>query len=56
MTGVTGALEQGRQSFARQAWAQAYAQLSAADQAGSLAYGDLELLATAAYLVGDEAA
>ena len=45
-------LERARQSFAEQAWRDAYARLSAADQAEPLEGGDLELLATAAYMVG----
>jgi DNA-binding CsgD family transcriptional regulator len=46
------ALDQGRHSFARQAWADAYAQLSAADRQAPLEPEDLERLATAAYLMG----
>jgi ATP/maltotriose-dependent transcriptional regulator MalT len=46
------ALDQGRRSFAGQAWADAYAQLSAADRHAPLEPQDLERLATAAYLVG----
>jgi len=48
------ALDRGRESFGRQAWGDAYAQLSAADQGAPLGPEDLELLATAAYLVGRE--
>jgi DNA-binding CsgD family transcriptional regulator len=51
MTGDDG-LELGRASFGRRAWLAAYTQLSAADRASPLASGDLELLVTAAYLVG----
>jgi DNA-binding CsgD family transcriptional regulator len=52
--GMAGAdaLDQGRRSFARQAWADAVAQLSAADRQTPLEPEDLERLATAAYLVG----
>jgi DNA-binding CsgD family transcriptional regulator len=52
--GMAGAdaLDQGRRSFARQAWGDAYAQLSAADRQAPLEPEDLERLATAAYLVG----
>ena len=52
--GMAGAdaLDQGRRSFAGQAWADAYAQLSAADRHAPLEPEDLERLATAAYLVG----
>jgi DNA-binding CsgD family transcriptional regulator len=46
------ALEQGRRSYARQAWAEAFAQLSAADGHDPLGPEDLERLATAAYLIG----
>jgi DNA-binding CsgD family transcriptional regulator len=46
------ALEQGRRSFARRAWADAHAQLSAADRVEPLEPDDLERLATAAYLIG----
>jgi DNA-binding CsgD family transcriptional regulator len=46
------ALDQGRRSFQGQAWADAYAQLSAADGQVPLGPEDLERLATAAYLVG----
>jgi len=50
------ALVQGRESFDRQSWGDAYAQLSAADQETRLEVGDLERLAVAAYLIGrDEA-
>ena len=46
------ALDGGRASFGRQAWGDAYAQLSAADQEAPLELDDLERLAVAAYLVG----
>ncbi|MGH2946146.1 MAG: LuxR C-terminal-related transcriptional regulator [Solirubrobacteraceae bacterium] len=42
----------GRESFARQAWADACAELSAADREAPLEPEDLERLATAAYLAG----
>jgi DNA-binding CsgD family transcriptional regulator len=48
-------LVQGRESFGRQAWADAFAQLSAADREALLAAEDLERLATAAYLLGRDA-
>jgi DNA-binding CsgD family transcriptional regulator len=58
--GMAGAdaLDRGRRSFARQAWADAYAQLSAADRQDPLEPEDLERLATAATLIGrdDDAA
>jgi DNA-binding CsgD family transcriptional regulator len=45
-------LARGRESYARRAWRDAHESLSRADQAGSLEAGDLELLATAAYMLG----
>jgi DNA-binding CsgD family transcriptional regulator len=45
-------LDRGRGSFGRRAWADAFAQLSAADRESPLTAEDLERLATAAYLVG----
>lgn len=52
---TTGALARGLEAFARQAWAEAYAQLAAADQETPLALDDLERLATAGYLAGRDA-
>ncbi len=49
---MSGALEHGRETFGRQEWAGAYASLSDADRGAALGPEDLELLATAAYLVG----
>jgi DNA-binding NarL/FixJ family response regulator len=46
------ALERGRKAFRRQAWAEAYGQLSAADQQAPLEPEDLQRLATAADLIG----
>ncbi len=46
------ALDRGRASFGRQAWGDAYAQLSTADKDAPLELGDLERLAMAAYMVG----
>ena len=46
------ALDGGRASFVRQAWGDAYAQLSAADKDAPLELDDLERLAVAAYMVG----
>jgi DNA-binding CsgD family transcriptional regulator len=46
------ALEGGRASFGRQAWGDAYAQLSVADQDAPLELEDLERLAAAAYMIG----
>jgi DNA-binding CsgD family transcriptional regulator len=48
-------LEQGRGSFERQAWGDAYAHLLAANQAGPLDPEDLDCLATAALLLGKDA-
>jgi DNA-binding NarL/FixJ family response regulator len=45
-------LERGREAYGRQAWADAFAQLSAADRQSALEAEDLEQLATAAYLIG----
>jgi len=53
---VTGVVDRGRESFRRQAWADAYAQLSAADRDAPLDVADLEKLAAAAYLSGDDLA
>ena len=49
---VTDLLQRGRESFHLQAWGDAYAQLSAADDEVSLEPEDLERLAVAAHLVG----
>jgi len=45
-------LARGRDAGRRLAWADAYAALSLADQSSTLAAADLELMATAAYLLG----
>src|SRR5512144_2534082 len=45
-------LERGRASYGRQAWAEAYALLDGADREAPLGAEDLELLATAAHLLG----
>lgn len=50
----TDALTKGRAAFERRAWADAYAQLSAADEAAPLGLADLELLAASAYLIGKD--
>jgi ATP/maltotriose-dependent transcriptional regulator MalT len=50
----TDAIGQGRSAFGRRQWRAAYAQLSAADREASLEPADLECLATAAYLVGQD--
>jgi DNA-binding CsgD family transcriptional regulator len=49
------ALERGRESFARWAWADSYTYLSAADRETPLEGEDLERLAYAAYLTGRDA-
>lgn len=53
--GVLTELERGRDCYRRRAWSEAYQAFSRAEQAGPLATLDLELLATAAYLVGRDA-
>ena len=45
-------LERGRESYAGSAWAEAYESLARADELSPLAAADLELLATAAYMLG----
>jgi DNA-binding NarL/FixJ family response regulator len=45
-------LERGHESYANQAWEETYESLSAADRSDPLAAKDLELLATAAYMLG----
>jgi DNA-binding CsgD family transcriptional regulator/tetratricopeptide (TPR) repeat protein len=50
--GGDGVLVRGREAAGRLAWAEAYAALSLADQSSALAAEDLELLGTAAYLLG----
>ncbi len=49
---AAGDLAQGRESCARRAWADAHAALSRADASEPLQAADLELLATAAYMLG----
>jgi DNA-binding CsgD family transcriptional regulator/tetratricopeptide (TPR) repeat protein len=53
--GMVAALERGRESFRQHAWADAYAQLSAAEREAPLDPDDLERLAAAAYLTGRDA-
>jgi hypothetical protein len=50
--GGDGELARGREAARRLAWADAYAALLLADQSSSLIGEDLELLATAAHLLG----
>jgi hypothetical protein len=47
-------LELGRDAYDRQAWHEAWRQLSRADRAAPLGVADLERLALAAYLVGHD--
>jgi DNA-binding NarL/FixJ family response regulator len=47
-------LERGRDAYAREAWGGAFESLSAADSSQPLEADDLELLATAAYMIGRE--
>src|SRR5687768_14360706 len=49
---VAKALDRGRESFARGAWGDAFAQLTGADREESLTVDDLERLAVSAYMVG----
>lgn len=49
-------LRTGRDAFARNAWSAAYEELTAADAARPLGPEDLERLATAAYLLGEDGA
>lgn len=51
---TTRTLDQGREAFLRQEWAEAYSMLSVADRDERLAPPDLQMLATAAHLVGHE--
>jgi DNA-binding CsgD family transcriptional regulator len=53
---MADALDRGRASFGRQAWGDAYTQLSAAAREGALEPDDLERLAMAAHLVGQDSA
>lgn len=55
VTDQAGELARGRDAAARLAWAQAYQSLTLAHRDGALAAADLELLATASYLVGQVA-
>jgi DNA-binding CsgD family transcriptional regulator len=47
-----GSLERGREAYAQRAWLDAYTSMSEADEAAPLGVEDLELLATAASMVG----
>jgi DNA-binding CsgD family transcriptional regulator len=50
--GATRELTQGREAYAREAWREAYESLRAADRRDPLRAADLDLLATAAYMLG----
>ena len=52
---ATEVLSRGRAAFDREAWHEAYELLTEADRRSPLAPEDLDRLATAAYLVGEEA-
>jgi DNA-binding CsgD family transcriptional regulator/tetratricopeptide (TPR) repeat protein len=54
--GMTDELDRGRESFRQQSWTDAYTQLAAADGNAPLGVDDLERLAVAAYLTGNDAA
>jgi DNA-binding CsgD family transcriptional regulator len=49
-----GDLDAGREAYTRRAWTAAFERLSRADRVAQLGAADLELLATAAYMVGRE--
>ena len=51
---VSSELARGRQCYATSAWADAFALLSQADKEIPLSVADLELLATSAYLIGQD--
>ena len=51
---MSATLERARAAFARQAWTEAYEALSTSDAQEELGAADLERLAVAAYLVGDD--
>jgi ATP/maltotriose-dependent transcriptional regulator MalT len=52
--GMAGALERGRESFRRRSWRDAFTELSEADRDVPLELDDLERLAVAAYLAGED--
>jgi hypothetical protein len=53
---VPNFLHRGRQAFAQRAWKDAYVRLSTADAHAPLEGRDLEMMATAAYLIGNDEA
>jgi DNA-binding CsgD family transcriptional regulator len=54
LSGTSDELERGREAYSSSAWATAHESLSLVDQQTPLAAGDLELLATSAYMLGRE--
>ncbi len=54
VTEVSDELARGRHCYAASAWADAFALLSQADKEVPLGVADLELLATSAYLLGQD--
>jgi DNA-binding CsgD family transcriptional regulator len=52
--GAPADLDRGRDAFAREAWTEAYELLSAADRSDPLGAEDVEVLSTAAYMIGRE--
>ena len=54
MADAIGELERGRDLYLSEAWSDAYEALSAADRLDPLGADDLELLATSAYMIGQE--
>ena len=53
---MADALDRGREAFSRRAWGEAQVRLSDADRQATLEAEDLERLAVATYLVGDDEA
>ena len=53
---MTDAVDRGREAFARQEWGEASAALHAADRESPLGLDDLQRLAVALYLVGEDEA
>ena len=51
---MADALDRGREAFSRRAWGEAQVRLSDADRQAALEAEDLERLAIASYLVGDD--
>ena len=49
---ITAELERGRRFYAKRAWADAFESLVEADKAAALEAGDLEVLATSAFMLG----